>query len=103
MLLYRKERPQYAQLRHPGQNLKDSEMFGADHFVRLFVQLPTYLSKFQEDARLAASDKRMLELGQQLNYIMAFLETNEERYFPVDRFKNNGPEVAVGAAPMAMN
>lgn len=44
LLLYRLERPQYRKLLEENPNMKCSTVYGAEHLLRLFIKLPSFLS-----------------------------------------------------------
>jgi len=70
LLLYRFERPQYvahlAKAQAAGKSM--SEVYGAEHLLRLFVKLPSLLSASKLDPREA------IVLGSKLNDFLKFLD-----------------------------
>jgi len=74
LLLYRFERPQYSDLTKK-QAKPLSEVYGAEHLLRLFVKLPQLLAhtNMEEDAANV--------LQQKLNEFLKFLQKNHATFF----------------------
>lgn len=68
-LLYRFERPQYRRMIVKGQRVasKPSEIYGAEHLLRLFVKLPSMLAQTTMDAEATAQVQT--RLGDFLKYL----------------------------------
>jgi len=75
LLLYRFERPQYSDLAKKQGSKPLSEVYGAEHLLRLFVKLPQLLAhtNMEEDAANV--------LQQKLNEFLKFLQKNHSTFF----------------------
>jgi len=75
ILLYRFERQQYKDIEKKNEEKKMSEIYGAEHLLRLFVQFPLLL----EETNL---DQDSLTIIQQyMSDFLKFLSENHEKYF----------------------
>lgn len=96
-LLYRFERLQlrkYLQERPESDKRSLSQVYGAEHLLRLFIKLPKLLSH----ARLASKDAAVL--AERLNHLVAWLDSNRLRYFTTD-YVRASEEYATEVAAMA--
>jgi len=84
MLLYRYERPQYAQTRkqyitgqhvNPGEEKEMSQIYGAEHLSRLFVKLPDMV------AHTSMDEVSINILRDFVNDFMKWLVTQHEKVF----------------------
>lgn len=75
LLLYRFERPQYSDLAKKQGSKPLSEVYGAEHLLRLFVKLPQLLAhtNMEEDAANV--------LQQKLNEFLKFLQKSHATFF----------------------
>jgi len=75
ILLYHFERQQYIDIESKNEDKKMSEIYGAEHLLRLFVQFPFLL----EETNL---DQDSLTIIQQyMNDFLKFLSDNQKKYF----------------------
>jgi mortality factor 4-like protein 1 len=75
ILLYRFERQQYAELRKEHPERQMSEIYGAEHLLRLFVSLPGLIAQTNMDAPSVSVLKGYLE------EFMRFLARNQSELF----------------------
>jgi mortality factor 4-like protein 1 len=75
MLLYPQERAQFATAIPPGSNANPSTIYGAEHFLRLFVKLPELLvyTNMEQEA--------LVHLQQKLTDFLKFLQRNQTSFF----------------------
>ena len=85
ILLYRQERLQYANIMkaYPGKRM--CELYGAEHLLRLFVQLPRLIAHTTMDA------DSIKVLKEHLYHILLFLQKNLNRLFLVE-YENASPD-----------
>lgn len=88
ILLYRFERPQYADIRKRYADRQMCEIYGAEHLCRLFVQLPMLI------AHTTMDKDAVLVLKETINQIILFVEKNFNQYFQKE-YDNAPPEYAV--------
>ena len=81
-LLYKFERPQYGEMltKYPGLN--PSQIYGAFHFLRFFVQLETILPK-QKDI----SEKNMKLVLFYIHDCLQFLKNHKDKFFKVNEYE----------------
>ncbi|KAI5846545.1 MRG-domain-containing protein [Morchella snyderi] len=74
ILLYRFERQQYLEIRkeHPGK--EPSEIYGAEHLLRLFVSMPELLAHTNMDPQSIS------KLREHIENLISFLAKNPEQY-----------------------
>uniref|UniRef100_A0AAV1T5R9 Chromo domain-containing protein n=1 Tax=Peronospora matthiolae TaxID=2874970 RepID=A0AAV1T5R9_9STRA len=76
LLLYRIERRQYQELRQKQtENVPLSQIYGAEHLIRLFVRLPVLL------ASSSASPRELVQIQARLNDFLKFLQKNSAAWF----------------------
>ncbi|CAG8461682.1 7002_t:CDS:10 [Paraglomus brasilianum] len=75
MLLYASERQQLSDMKTKYEDKTYSEIYGAEHLLRLFVELPQLLAHTNIDEATAVS------LVEHLVNFLRFLEKNETQYF----------------------
>ncbi|KAL6080202.1 Esa1p-associated factor, variant 2 [Balamuthia mandrillaris] len=75
LLLYRFERMQFSEVFKKNKNVPPSELYGAEHLLRLFVKLPELLDgvEMEDDAKKL--------LAQKLNDILSYLDRNRKSLF----------------------
>ncbi|KAG2179811.1 hypothetical protein INT43_003594 [Umbelopsis isabellina] len=73
MLLYRFERPQYAEIRKTYPKREMSDIYGAEHLLRIFVQLPSLITHTNMDAHSVKVLK--IHLAQILDYMLQHKRT----------------------------
>ncbi|OBZ87074.1 Chromatin modification-related protein eaf3 [Choanephora cucurbitarum] len=74
-LLYRSERKQFEEM---CGDKEPSSVYGAEHLLRLFVELPSLMSATNIDA------DTMAEVKERLEELLRFVQENEKDYFPSD-------------------
>ncbi|KAK9324643.1 MRG-domain-containing protein [Lipomyces orientalis] len=84
ILLYRFERQQYLELTRGNPGKVPSEIYGAEHLVRLFVSLPGLLSHTHMDQQSINVLKAHIE------ELLRFLAKNQKSYF-VESYINSTP------------
>uniref|UniRef100_A0A6T6AQC7 MRG domain-containing protein n=1 Tax=Compsopogon caeruleus TaxID=31354 RepID=A0A6T6AQC7_9RHOD len=75
MLLYRFERPQYNRFMASNRKKKPSQVYGAEHLLRLFVKLPQLLRKAEVD------ETTVLQIGRVVMELGKFLQKNGRLVF----------------------
>lgn len=85
-LLYKFERPQYSEILQAHPNTPMCKLYGAYHFLRLFVNLGKTL------AYTALDPKYIQTLYDNLNDIFKYLIKNSSQYFDLKNFINSSPE-----------
>lgn len=85
-LLYKFERPQYAEILKQHVDVPMSKLYGAFHFLRLFVKLGSML------AFTTLDEKSLQMLLGHLNDFLKFLVRNSGQYFSMSNFINVSPE-----------
>lgn len=78
MLLYRLERQQYAELYLNNSSLLPAQYYGAEHLLRMFVQLPGVLAQ----AEISLQDLVILKTYSQL--LLEFLVKMHDEFFSAD-------------------
>ncbi|PIN16436.1 hypothetical protein CDL12_10914 [Handroanthus impetiginosus] len=87
MLLYKQERQQYKEV--ITDNISPASVYGAEHFLRLFVKLPEMLSCMRiEKETLTELQHRLLDL-------LRFLQSNQSAFFQSNYQKSGGFVAAV--------
>ncbi|CAG8724580.1 14250_t:CDS:2, partial [Funneliformis caledonium] len=84
ILLYAEERQQYVNIRKQFLDKENSEIYGAEHLLRLFVELPRLLAHTTMDQ--AATET----LEEHLIDFLKFLQKNEDRYFAETEYERHG-------------
>lgn len=75
MLLYKQERQQYSEAVPERNNVAPSTVYGAEHFLRLFVKLPDLLVYVNmEEESLAQLQEKLLDF-------LKFLQKNQSNFF----------------------
>ncbi|CAG8655580.1 683_t:CDS:10, partial [Acaulospora morrowiae] len=87
ILLYGYERQQYVDIRKQYLEKENTEIYGAEHLLRLFVELPRLLAHSHLDK--AATDT----LEEHLEDFLKFLQKNEEQYF-ITEYERHGVQPA---------
>ncbi|CAG8453340.1 5642_t:CDS:2 [Paraglomus occultum] len=77
-LLYKIERSQYKQMKIQHEDLSNCEIYGFEHLLRLFVQLPAIISQ----ANLGSDVSGSLKLY--IDDFLNFLKENVKEYYTVD-------------------
>eukprot|EP00697_Spironema_sp_BW2_P017692 gnl/Spiro4/9464_TR5010_c0_g3_i1.p1 gnl/Spiro4/9464_TR5010_c0_g3~~gnl/Spiro4/9464_TR5010_c0_g3_i1.p1 ORF type:complete len:291 (-),score=56.37 gnl/Spiro4/9464_TR5010_c0_g3_i1:153-1025(-) len=75
ILLYRCERPQFEEVRAAHPELAPSQIYGAEHLLRLFVKLPTLL------ANTSLEEDTFQVLQQKLSEFIRYLEKHQFELF----------------------
>ncbi|GES81369.1 MRG-domain-containing protein [Rhizophagus clarus] len=84
ILLYADERQQYVNIRKQYLDKENSEIYGAEHLLRLFVELPRLLAHTTMDQ--AATET----LEEHLVDFLKFIQKNEDRYFAETEYERHG-------------
>lgn len=86
LLLYRFERNQYVELRkNPGNEEKEmSEIYGGEHLLRLFVQMPGLIAHTNMDPESVAI------LREHLAEFLKFMQKNQKHFF-LSEYENASP------------
>lgn len=87
MLLYKEERQQYKEV--IADSVSPSDVYGAEHLLRLFVKLPEMLSCVHIEM------EAMSELQQRLLDFLRFLQSNQSEFFDSSNQKSEGVVDAV--------
>ncbi|KAI8883069.1 MRG-domain-containing protein [Backusella circina FSU 941] len=74
-LLYKSEYKQYEELKSEYPEKSSADLYGAEHLLRLFVEIPNLISKSNIDADTSN------ELKDRLERLLKFLEDHEKDYF----------------------
>uniref|UniRef100_T1GNH3 Mortality factor 4-like protein 1 n=1 Tax=Megaselia scalaris TaxID=36166 RepID=T1GNH3_MEGSC len=85
-LLYKFERPQYSETLQAHPNTPMCKLYGAYHFLRLFVNLGKML------AYTALDEKYIQTLQTSISDIFKYLIKNSSQYFDSKNFINSSPE-----------
>ncbi|KAI8140154.1 MRG-domain-containing protein [Fennellomyces sp. T-0311] len=85
MLLYRFERHQYASLRKRLPKTEMVDIYGAEHLLRLFVQMPSLIAHTDMDADATAV------LTEYLNDIIKYMHKNQRQFF-CSEYENATPD-----------
>ena len=105
-LLYNPERPQYLQVKSDPtlKSLRNSEIYGCEFLLRLFVRLPILL---EETGPVEAGKRR--EMGQQIADLIVVLQKNRQGCFKAkyrepkyDELHDWEKSLTDGAAPISM-
>ncbi|CAG8501408.1 819_t:CDS:10 [Diversispora eburnea] len=83
ILLYSTERQQYVDIRKQYIEKENAEIYGAEHLLRLFVELPRLLAHSHLDKTATET------LEEHLEDFLKFLQKKEEQYF-VNEYDRNG-------------
>ncbi|KAI9097061.1 MRG-domain-containing protein [Phlyctochytrium arcticum] len=83
ILLYQQERPQFAQLAKKSPDVNPCNVYGAEHILRLFVRLPTLVS------RVGADQSTLAMMKEHFQSILTFIDKNQEAFFTADYQKSN--------------
>ncbi|KAL2499629.1 Protein MRG1 [Abeliophyllum distichum] len=86
VLLYQKERDQYHEA--VSDNVTPSNIYGAEHLLRLFVKLPELLAFVKIDA------ETLIRMQQKLHEFLKFLQKNESTFFLATY---DGPKITEGS------
>ncbi|CAI5731270.1 unnamed protein product [Hyaloperonospora brassicae] len=79
LLLYRIERRQYQELRQKQpDDVPLSQIYGAEHLIRLFVRLPILL------ANSSASPRELVQIQARLNDFLKFIQKNSAAWFVME-------------------
>eukprot|EP00871_Galdieria_phlegrea_P002243 jgi/Galph1/3019/GphlegSOOS_G1697.1 len=82
ILLYRYERQQYNRIFHENDTTQQpSEVYGAEHLLRLFVKLPTLLSQLQ------IPETGLLNIAQKSYELLRFLQKNSRKFFSSPQYE----------------
>ncbi|CAB5202931.1 unnamed protein product [Rhizophagus irregularis] len=84
ILLYADERQQYVNIRKQFLDKENSEIYGAEHLLRLFVELPRLLAHTTMDQ--AATET----LEEHLIDFLKFIQKNEDQYFAETEYERHG-------------
>ncbi|OMJ28201.1 Chromatin modification-related protein eaf3 [Smittium culicis] len=84
ILLYRFERYQYQEILQLHPDSKMSDIYGAEHLLRLFVQLPALVSQANMD------DESLIVLKDYLSDFLKYLQKNISVFF-VEKYKTPSP------------
>ncbi|OMJ26416.1 Chromatin modification-related protein EAF3 [Smittium culicis] len=84
ILLYRFERYQYQEILQLHPESKMSDIYGAEHLLRLFVQLPALVSQANMD------DESLIVLKDYLGDFLKYLQKNISVFF-VEKYKTPSP------------
>ncbi|KAI9353364.1 MRG-domain-containing protein [Zopfochytrium polystomum] len=87
VLLYRFERPQYNDLRKKSPDVEMADVYGPEHLLRLFVQLPSLLAHTNMDPENVST------LRDQFVLMLRFLEERHSDYF-VNAYESSPPAYA---------
>lgn len=85
-LLYKFERPQYAEILRQYPDTPMSKIYGAFHLLRLFVRLGSIL------AYTSLDEKSLQTVLTHLNDFLKYLIKNSSQYFSMNNFINASPE-----------
>ncbi|KAI7864107.1 MRG-domain-containing protein, partial [Spinellus fusiger] len=85
MLLYRFERHQYAEIRKTMSQKEMVDIYGAEHLLRLFVQMPTLIAHTDMDA------EGVMVLTECLMDILKFMQKNQKQLL-MSEYENASPE-----------
>lgn len=85
-LLYKSERPQYADIRNEHPDTPMANLYGSFHLLRLFVRLGSVL------AYTALSEKDINCLMQHVSDFLKYMVKNISIYFSMQHFVNVTPE-----------
>ncbi|ODV91922.1 hypothetical protein CANCADRAFT_18276, partial [Tortispora caseinolytica NRRL Y-17796] len=84
MLLYKFERQQYLEIRKKYAEFIASDVYGAEHLLRLFVSLPELIAQTNMDAQSVSV------LSEHLHDVLAFLAQNQSSFF-LTEYENASP------------
>ncbi|KAI8074909.1 MRG-domain-containing protein [Gongronella butleri] len=84
ILLYRFERQQYAELRKKYPNKDMTDIYGAEHLLRLYVQLPKLL------VHTSMEKQSVLLLTEYLHDVLQFVQKMQKEFF-VSEYQNASP------------
>ncbi|ORZ09892.1 MRG-domain-containing protein [Absidia repens] len=84
LLLYQFERQQYSDLRRKHPNKDMTDIYGAEHLLRLYVQLPSLISHTSLDATVISA------LADHLGDILQYIQKRQKHFF-VTEYQNATP------------
>ncbi|KAF8454544.1 MRG-domain-containing protein [Terfezia claveryi] len=82
ILLYRFERQQYLNMRKEYPEKEPSEIYGAEHLLRLFVSMPELLAHTNMD------QQSVNKLREHLDEFIRYMAKNHEQYFQSSSYEN---------------
>ncbi|CAO3596106.1 unnamed protein product [Absidia cylindrospora] len=84
LLLYQFEREQYSDLRRKHPNKDMTDIYGAEHLLRLYVQLPSMISHTSLDTTVVSA------LADHLGDILQYIQKRQKHFF-VTEYQNATP------------